>query len=124
MTSRDARPLVWLVGASSGMGAALVKKLEQSGYRLAISARRAGHLQQIADAAAPGAVRVFPLDITDEAAVTAAVAAIETSMGGIDIAIVNAGDYTPMPIAAFETGLFRRLGGFRIEFDGSPKPTS
>jgi short-subunit dehydrogenase len=107
--SRGAEPLVWLVGASSGIGAALVEQLLQSGYRLALSARRAGPLQHMADSAAPGAVGVFPLDITDEAAVTAGVAAIESSMGDINIAIVNAGDYTPMPIAAFETGLFRRL---------------
>jgi len=104
-----ARPLVWLVGASSGIGAALVDRLQQSGYRLAISARRAGHLQLMADAAAPGAIGVFPLDITDEAAVTAAVAAIETTMGDIGIVIINAGDYTPMPVEEFETGLFRRL---------------
>lgn len=103
--------LVWLIGASSGIGAALAGQLRAAGYRVAVSARRAERLHALG-AENPGTAEnfaVFPVDVTDESAVVACVADIEAAMGPIDSVIINAGDYSPMPLAAFDTVLFRRL---------------
>jgi short-subunit dehydrogenase len=85
---------VWLTGASSGIGAALVTPLVRRGARVAITARRSELLEAIAaahnrDGASP--VLVVPADVTDRAAVTAAARRIEAAWGGIDLAIFNAG---------------------------------
>ena len=102
MNFKDAR--VWLTGASSGIGEALVGPLVERGARLAISARRADRLEAIAaDARRRGGdVRVYPVDVTDRAAVRQAVAAIESDLGGIDLAILNAGGHTPAGPVRFD----------------------
>jgi short-subunit dehydrogenase len=84
------RARVWLTGASSGIGAALVTKLVQRGARVAITARRVDLLETQA-AALGSAVLVVPADVTDAVAVTAAARQIESAWGGIDLAIFNAG---------------------------------
>ena len=103
--------LVWLIGASSGIGASLAGQLLSAGYRLAVSARRAERLQALGSgvSATAGTFGVYPVDVTDEAALQVCVEVIEAEMGPIDIAIINAGDYSPMPLADFDTALFRRL---------------
>lgn len=102
MTLRGAR--VWLTGASSGIGEALVGPLAERGARLAISARRGDRLDAIAaDARRRGAeVRVYPLDVTDRGAVGRTVAAIEADLGGIDLAILNAGGHSPAAPVRFD----------------------
>ena len=93
MTFRD--KVVWLTGASSGIGEALVPRLAARGARVAISARRADRLEALAaeGRARGGDVRAFPLDVTDREATGATVRAIESAMGGIDVAILNAGSH-------------------------------
>ena len=87
--------VVWLTGASSGIGEALVAPLVGRGARLALSARRADRLdaltRQWRDRGAD--VRAFPLDVTDRTATQAVVAAIEQAFGRIDLAILNAGTH-------------------------------
>ena len=102
MQFKDAR--VWLTGASSGIGEALIGPLADRGARLAISARRADRLEALAaDARARGAdVRAYPVDVTDRAAVARTVAAIEADFGGIDLAILNAGGHAPAGPARFD----------------------
>jgi NAD(P)-dependent dehydrogenase (short-subunit alcohol dehydrogenase family) len=68
MSFDDAR--VWLTGASSGIGEALVAPLVRRGARVAITARRTDLLTAIAAKHAGGgaAVLVVPADVTDRAA--------------------------------------------------------
>ena len=84
---------VWITGASSGIGEAIIGPLVGRGARIAISARRAERLAAIAGEwqARGKDVRAFPLDVTDPAAVHRAVQDIEAALGGIDLAIFNAG---------------------------------
>ena len=84
---------VWLTGASSGIGAALVTRLVDRGARVAITARRVDLLEAIARENAKGGslLLVVPADVTDPAAVAAAARRIEAEWGGIDLAIFNAG---------------------------------
>jgi short-subunit dehydrogenase len=88
----DAR--VWITGASTGIGAALVSAFVARGARVAITARRRDLLEQVAAAHGDrngGRVLVVPADVTDREAVIAASRTIDAAWGGIDLAIFNAG---------------------------------
>jgi len=89
---RDRR--VWIIGASSGIGAALAAELDVRGARLALSARRAGQLKEMA--AVMREALVLPLDVTDAHAFTPAMMQILDAWGGLDLVILNAGTYTPL----------------------------
>jgi short-subunit dehydrogenase len=85
---------IWLTGASSGIGEALVEPLVRRGARVAITARRSGLLDVIAASHARGGsspVLSVAADMTDRDAVRAAATQIEAAWGGIDLAIFNAG---------------------------------
>ena len=79
---------VWLVGASSGIGAALAHALARRGARLALSARSADKLQALGIADA----RLVPCDATDAASRARARQAVIDALGGIDLVIYRAGD--------------------------------
>ncbi len=87
---RDRR--VWIIGASSGIGEALARRLAGAGARLALSARRESPLWQLAR----DEDRVLPLDVSDAEAVANAHRALTAEWGGIDLVIYCAGVYTPM----------------------------
>jgi short-subunit dehydrogenase len=99
---------VWLTGASSGIGEALVPPLLRRGARVAVSARRAERLEALAQRwrANGGEVLVVPLDATDRPAVLAAARRIEEAWGGIDVAIFNAGTHTPSTSDGFDSAQF------------------
>jgi short-subunit dehydrogenase len=84
---------VWLTGASSGIGEALVAPLVRRGARVAITARRTDLLTAIAakHTGSGASVLVVPADVTDGVAVAAAAKQVESAWGGIDLAIFNAG---------------------------------
>lgn len=100
---------VWLTGASSGIGEALVPALVGAGARLAITARRADRLEQLAVAHArpDRPLLVLPADVTDRAAMLAAARAIEAAWGGIDLALLNAGAGKGVLVRDFSTDAFR-----------------
>ncbi len=81
----------WLVGASEGLGRALAIKLSEAGVELALSARNADRLQELADAL-PCCASVHPVDVSDLQAVKDAAA----DVGRIDGVIYAAGVYWPM----------------------------
>jgi short-subunit dehydrogenase len=96
---------VWLTGASTGIGAALVPRLVAAGARVAISARRRDLLDAVAAGHADD-VLVVPCDVTDHAAVLAAAQEIIAALGGLDLVILNAGGSASMSPAAFSTTPF------------------
>lgn len=100
---------VWLTGASSGIGEALVPALAAAGARLAITARRADRLEALAGAHARPArpILVLPADVTDPDAVRRAVQEIERAWGGIDLALLNAGAGKGVPVRGLTTDAFR-----------------
>lgn len=84
--------VVWLSGASSGIGFALAELLLLKGFRVAVSARRKEPLQALA-AAAPdsSAVLQLPLDVTDRAALSTAYQTVCSHWQVPDLVIANAG---------------------------------
>jgi short-subunit dehydrogenase len=79
-----------IVGASSGIGAALARALDRDGWRLALLARRLDRLEQIALRCRPGTL-VARADVSDAEAAAATVASIIEELGGIDLLIISAG---------------------------------
>lgn len=71
-----------VTGASSGIGAATVRRLREEGVRVAGGARRVERID--ADLA-------LPLDVTDEESSAAFVTRVADEFGGIDIVYANAG---------------------------------
>ncbi len=85
---------VWIIGGSTGIGAALAQRLHAGGARLALSARGAEKLEAVA--ASCGDAIVLPLDVRDAGAVAAAAQRLVRDWRGIDLAVLNAGSYTPV----------------------------
>jgi NAD(P)-dependent dehydrogenase (short-subunit alcohol dehydrogenase family) len=85
---------VWLLGASTGIGAALATALLALGARVAVSARSAGKLTTLTENA-PAAL-VLPCDASDADSVANAWQELLRQWGGVDVAIYLAGDYVPM----------------------------
>ena len=98
---------VWVIGASSGIGAETARALRARGARLALSARNLDGLLTIA--ADHFDTLVFPLDITDHAEVIAARDRILASWGGIDLVLVVAGTYNRMRADDFDLAVAERM---------------
>lgn len=85
--------VVFLTGASSGIGEGLALTLAKRGAVLGLAARRREMLDELADRCkkAGGKARVFAIDVTDESTVAAAADEMRAEFGRIDILIANAG---------------------------------
>ena len=82
--------IVWVTGASSGIGAAEAKRLSPAGAIVVLSGRRSERLQALSETL-PGENRVEPLDISDQSAVTSVLERILDSFGRLDILVHSAG---------------------------------
>ena len=84
--------VIWITGASGGIGEALARELAANGARLILSARRKSELERVRASLANSTQHLLlPLDITDSAAVTLALHTIKQQIGGLDWLINNAG---------------------------------
>ncbi|MER6300023.1 SDR family NAD(P)-dependent oxidoreductase [Kitasatospora sp. NPDC001539] len=89
--SADTTSRVWFItGASRGLGRAFAEAALTAGDRVAVAARTAAPLDELA-AAHPGRVLPLGLDVTDRDAVFAAVAEAVAHFGRLDIVVNNAG---------------------------------
>ena len=89
--------VIWITGASSGIGEAFAKEFARlGGYRLVLSARREPELERVkAQCLNQGLdsddVLVLPLDVTDTDSHTDQVKTVLDTMGQVDMLINNAG---------------------------------
>jgi short-subunit dehydrogenase len=93
---RDTR--IWVIGASTGIGAATALALLAAGARVALSARSADKLREVAGDNVRALVE--PLDFTVTAAVTAAWERLGAKGNGVDLVLIVAG--THQEIRAWE----------------------
>ncbi|MBI2803037.1 MAG: SDR family NAD(P)-dependent oxidoreductase [Gammaproteobacteria bacterium] len=93
---------VWIIGASSGIGASLARALSQRGAAVALSARRADALQTVASDLPGERHLILPLDITAPATVSDAQDRLWAAWGGYDLVVVMAGNYVPMDAWNFQ----------------------
>jgi short-subunit dehydrogenase len=102
-----------IVGASSGIGAALARRLAAEGYSLALLARRAERLTALCQEinAAAGEVRAISYvhDVTDYDSVPGLFQEITTTLGGLDLFIYNSGILLPSGMKHFEFEKDRRM---------------
>jgi short-subunit dehydrogenase len=85
---------VWVVGASSGIGAALAEQLAQLGAKLIVSARRKSQLQDF-NAQYPESL-VLPFDVQNVQEWESAAPIAQSRFGGIDLIVFCAATYRPV----------------------------
>ena len=85
--------VVWITGASSGIGKAMAFEWARLGYKVVLSARRSALLEEIAMEIkqSGGEALVIPVDIMEEKSIENAVQSIITTWGRLDVAVANAG---------------------------------
>lgn len=85
-----------VVGASSGIGAAVASGAAEHGWRVAASARRADRLEALA---ATDGIDAIPTDVTDEESVHTTVARAVDLLGGLDAVVYTVGASPLVPMA-------------------------
>jgi NAD(P)-dependent dehydrogenase (short-subunit alcohol dehydrogenase family) len=93
--------IVWITGASTGIGREIALQLAAQGVTVAASARSADKLASLGPA-----IRPYPLDVTDRSAVLATLETIERELGPVDLAILAAGTYSPVDVEEFDPAIF------------------
>ncbi|RLS77955.1 MAG: SDR family NAD(P)-dependent oxidoreductase, partial [Planctomycetota bacterium] len=78
-----------VIGASSGIGAAVAVELARRGYAVGIAARRVETLREVA-AQHPGITATIPLDLHDVAESRAAANDLIGKVGGADVFVISA----------------------------------
>lgn len=102
--------VAWITGAGKGIGRSVALEMARRGWAVAASARTESDLSALAHEAARdgGTIVPFVLDVTDCAAASRAVEQIEDQLGGIDLALLNAGTYVPFGVEDFTADGFGR----------------
>lgn len=96
-----------LLGASSGIGAALARRLAREGYTVALVGRREEPLHalcaEINAEAAPGQVRARPYvhDVTQYGEVPAVFQTVLRDLGHLDVVVYSAGVLLPVELSEF-----------------------
>ena len=109
---------VWLIGCSTGIGAALAELLSDLGAKLALSARNESALQALD---LPGAI-IVPCDVTDVASVEQACVELFSNWQQVDLVIYLAAAYEPMPINTFDLAVARDV--FEVNYFGALNVTA
>ena len=115
MASRNSR-LVWITGASSGIGQALALNLARRGDRVAVSARSEDALLDLAKEAEalPGDIYPYPLDVADAGQCLETVYRISNALGEINLAVLNAGTHHPVDAMSFAASDLAKLIGVNL----------
>ncbi|WP_262694947.1 SDR family oxidoreductase [Kordiimonas aquimaris] len=113
--------VVWITGASSGIGEALAYEFAKCGARLILSARREDELTRVMQScvqngAAADSISIVLLDVTDEAALPSKVADAQALWGRIDMLINNAGISQRSLCIDTDMATYRRL--FEVDVFG------
>ena len=103
--------IIWITGASSGLGKELARQYALLGHQVCASARNTGLLDELAASCSnmTGSIHVFPLDVTDTDQVTGCFERICETIGMPDISVLNAGTHAANSVGQFDANLFRRL---------------
>ncbi|XP_064401240.1 dehydrogenase/reductase SDR family member 7-like [Halichondria panicea] len=102
--------VVWVTGASSGIGEELCYQLSRLGARLILSARSEDKLKVVRKGLAkPNQAKILPVDLSDPSATREATEKAKALFGGIDILINNAGVSTRSLFIDMQEPTHRRL---------------
>lgn len=106
--------VVWITGASSGIGEALALQFAADGAKIVLSARREDELHRVrsllVDYGLPaGHILVLPLDVTDHESMPPALKAVTDAFGCVDMLINNAGISQRSVCVETDMSVYRRL---------------
>jgi dehydrogenase/reductase SDR family member 7B len=102
--------IVWITGASSGIGEALAYAFSAAGARILLSSRRTDELERVKAACAhPDLARVLPLDLLDHASFAERTAEAIGAFGHVDIMVHNGGVSSRSLVTETEMDVHRRL---------------
>lgn len=87
---QETTPVWFITGCSTGLGRALAEVIVQRGWRVVVTARDVGSIEDM-ERATPDRVLALSLDVTNSADIDAAVAATREKFGRIDVLVNNAG---------------------------------
>lgn len=83
--------VVWITGASSGIGEALAVAFAQAGAKLVLSARRQDELERVAAKCTGAEVLVLPMDLSKNEGFEQLVAQVNARFGRVDVVVHNGG---------------------------------
>lgn len=114
---RFERQVVWITGASSGIGEALAYEFAKEGAHVVLSARRRDELERVASGChGASGVDVLPLDLGDPESLQPKADEIVRRIGRIDVLVHNAG--VSQRARAMETSLATDRRIFEVNFFG------
>ena len=96
--------IVWITGASSGIGAAVALEMANRGWQVAISARSRDKLDKIAELHSN--ITAISCDVTDRDGMSKTAQKIEAEIGSLAMIIANAGIYLPTHFPKFDVSIF------------------
>ncbi|MAM89534.1 SDR family oxidoreductase [Allohahella sp. A8] len=113
--------VIWITGASSGIGKSLALEFARQGATVILSARRADALAEVKAACdsvsgGRGASIVLPMDLTDEASLPKCVTDAVAAAGRIDTLINNAGISQRSSCVNTDMATYRKL--FEVDVFG------
>ena len=102
--------VIWITGASSGIGKSLAHLAGQKGARLILSGRNTARLKEVQNALPnPECVRVLPMDLGDLDSLGECVRQALGFFNGVDILVNNAGISQRSLIADTDMEVYKRL---------------
>jgi NADP-dependent 3-hydroxy acid dehydrogenase YdfG len=105
-----------VTGASSGIGEATSLAFAREGYAVALAARRADRIDEIANRITDdgGQAIAVPTDVADEDACRALIQTAKDELGGVDVLVNNAGVMLLGPIQGADTDEWRQMVGVNV----------
>ena len=105
---------IWIIGASSGIGRSLAEALVARGARVAVSARSASALHELA-AQRPSHVLALPLDACSGEQLREGLRELVEAWGGVDLAVLMQGTHEPMRAWEIDIATARRMLQVNVE---------
>jgi len=104
----ERRPAVVVTGASTGIGAACARYLDEKGFRVLATVRKQSDADRIATSGSPGLEPLF-LDVTDAESIVKAARTVGAALDGAGIAglVNNAGVSVDVPLECVDIGELR-----------------
>ena len=109
------KKVIWITGASSGIGKALALKFANENWSVAISARRENILKEISESHEN--IKSFPLDVTDKAKCKEVFDQVKSHYGDVDICFFSTGTWNPKKEKDIDVEQIEEV--FKVNFFGT-----